>query len=385
MIVPVLALALPLSAMFERLQSQAMREVIQAPFVRAAVARGVPRARIVWRDALRLGVRPIVSIYGLVVGTLLSGSFAVEIVTAWPGPRPADARRAARARRLPRGRLRGRGVGLPGGRDAPVRRGARASSIRGSPSEGARPQPIILAAAALGARSRARHCAARRRRAVSRASERAADARSRAGRAGAVAASVHLSVGPRQPARTAIRGRSVVARSAPLVQRRAPASARPTPLRAPLLWLGADSYGRDVFSRLLHGARLSLGLALLASLGAMVLGAAVGASPATWAARWTMLLMRASDFVLVLPAMYVALALRSVMPLVLTPGTVLRAAARDLRRRRRAVLLARRARHRPHRARARLRGGGAVARRQPRRACSCGICCRRRAGSSPSS
>ncbi len=85
MIVPVLALALPLSAMFERLQSQAMREVIQAPFVRAAVSRGVPRARIVWRDGLRLGVRPIVSIYGLVVGTLLSGSFAVEIVTAWPG------------------------------------------------------------------------------------------------------------------------------------------------------------------------------------------------------------------------------------------------------------------------------------------------------------
>ncbi len=85
MIVPVLALALPLSAMFERLQSQAMREVIEAPFVRAAVSRGVPRARIVWRDALRLGVRPIVSIYGLVVGTLLSGSFAVEIVTAWPG------------------------------------------------------------------------------------------------------------------------------------------------------------------------------------------------------------------------------------------------------------------------------------------------------------
>ncbi len=85
MIVPVLALALPLSAMFERLQSQAMREAIAAPFVRAAVSRGVPRARIVWRDALRLGVRPVVSIYGLVVGTLLSGSFAVEIVTAWPG------------------------------------------------------------------------------------------------------------------------------------------------------------------------------------------------------------------------------------------------------------------------------------------------------------
>ena len=30
-------------------------------------------------------LRPIASIYGLVVGTLLSGSFAVETITAWPG------------------------------------------------------------------------------------------------------------------------------------------------------------------------------------------------------------------------------------------------------------------------------------------------------------
>ncbi len=94
------------------------------------------------------------------------------------------------------------------------------------------------------------------------------------------------------------------------------------PLRAPLLLLGADSYGRDVFSRLLHGARLSLGLALLASFGAMVLGTALGAVAGSVGGAMDDLLMRASDFVLVLPAMYVALALRSVMPLVLTPATV---------------------------------------------------------------
>lgn len=85
MVVPVLALALPIGAMFERLQAQAMRDAVSQPFVMATLARGVPPSRIIWRDALKVGLRPVVSVYGLVIGTLLSGSFAVEIVTAWPG------------------------------------------------------------------------------------------------------------------------------------------------------------------------------------------------------------------------------------------------------------------------------------------------------------
>jgi peptide/nickel transport system permease protein len=83
--VPAAALALPLAAMFERLQAQAMSDVIGEPFVLALFARGVPRARVVWRDALKPALRPIAAVYGLVVGTLLSGSFAVEVITAWPG------------------------------------------------------------------------------------------------------------------------------------------------------------------------------------------------------------------------------------------------------------------------------------------------------------
>jgi peptide/nickel transport system permease protein len=85
LVVPAAALALPLAAMFERLQAQAMREVIGEPYVLAALARGVPRSRVLWRDALKAALRPIASVYGLVVGTLLSGSFAVEIITTWPG------------------------------------------------------------------------------------------------------------------------------------------------------------------------------------------------------------------------------------------------------------------------------------------------------------
>jgi peptide/nickel transport system permease protein len=86
--------------------------------------------------------------------------------------------------------------------------------------------------------------------------------------------------------------------------------------------VGADSYGRDVFGRLLFGARISLGLAGVAALGAMVIGAFIGGIAGFTGGVFDEALMRASDFVMVLPAMYVALALRSVLPLVLAPPVV---------------------------------------------------------------
>ena len=85
MTVPVLALALPIAATFERLQAQALTDTIGQPFVLATFARGVSERRVVWRDALKAALGPVASIYGLMVGSLLSGSFVVEMVTAWPG------------------------------------------------------------------------------------------------------------------------------------------------------------------------------------------------------------------------------------------------------------------------------------------------------------
>jgi peptide/nickel transport system permease protein len=85
LVVPSLAIGLPLAAMLERLQAQSMSEVIAKPFVLATFARGVPRSRVVWRDALKAALRPVAGVYGLIVGTVLSGSFSVEVITAWPG------------------------------------------------------------------------------------------------------------------------------------------------------------------------------------------------------------------------------------------------------------------------------------------------------------
>jgi peptide/nickel transport system permease protein len=85
LVLPAAALGLPLAAMLERLQSQAMNEAVHEPFVLATLARGVPRARVVWRSALKAALRPVAAVYGLIIGTLLSGSFAVEVISAWPG------------------------------------------------------------------------------------------------------------------------------------------------------------------------------------------------------------------------------------------------------------------------------------------------------------
>lgn len=82
---PALALALPLAATFERLQSQALSETIHQPFVVAALARGVTWRQLLLDHAWRASLRSMCAIYGLAIGALLSGSFVVEYITAWPG------------------------------------------------------------------------------------------------------------------------------------------------------------------------------------------------------------------------------------------------------------------------------------------------------------
>jgi peptide/nickel transport system permease protein len=79
--------------------------------------------------------------------------------------------------------------------------------------------------------------------------------------------------------------------------------------------LGTDAFGRDVFSRVLYGGRISVLAGLVAMLLALGLGAAAGIL-AGYFGGWTdRLLMRGGELFLALPWLYLLLAVRAVLPL----------------------------------------------------------------------
>lgn len=82
---PALALAIPMAATLERLQSEAIESASHESFVAASRARGVDRMRSILRHAWPVSLRPVLGLYGVMIGTLFSGSFVVEVVTSWPG------------------------------------------------------------------------------------------------------------------------------------------------------------------------------------------------------------------------------------------------------------------------------------------------------------
>jgi len=79
---------------------------------------------------------------------------------------------------------------------------------------------------------------------------------------------------------------------------------QPPSIRFPL---GTDVYSRDVWSRLVYGARLSLGIGTIAMLVAVTVGAGVGAAAGYWRGGIDAVLMRSVDVGLAMPRMFVLL------------------------------------------------------------------------------
>ena len=72
-------------------------------------------------------------------------------------------------------------------------------------------------------------------------------------------------------------------------------------------WFGGDQLGRDVLSRLLVGARTTLPLAVLATLGGTMAGAVIGTLSAYLGGRSDEIIMRTIDAVMAIPGLLLAL------------------------------------------------------------------------------
>jgi ABC-type dipeptide/oligopeptide/nickel transport system permease component len=82
---PALALGVNMLGILMRVTRSSIIEVMTEDYIQTARAKGLRENKVVWRHVSRNAMIPVVTVVGLELGTLLSGSIIVETVFAWPG------------------------------------------------------------------------------------------------------------------------------------------------------------------------------------------------------------------------------------------------------------------------------------------------------------
>jgi oligopeptide transport system permease protein len=85
LVLPVVSLGLPVLAFVARLMRGSLLEVLSAPWIRAARARGLPERTVVLQHALPAALLPVVSYVGPAAAAVLAGSLVVETLFGLPG------------------------------------------------------------------------------------------------------------------------------------------------------------------------------------------------------------------------------------------------------------------------------------------------------------
>ncbi|WP_134682640.1 ABC transporter permease subunit [Brevibacillus migulae] len=78
-------------------------------------------------------------------------------------------------------------------------------------------------------------------------------------------------------------------------------------------WFGTDEVGRDIFTRILYGARLSLGVGVAVVLGAGLIGTVIGSISGYFGGRIDQIIMRLMDMILAFPSLVLAMAVAATL------------------------------------------------------------------------
>ena len=85
LVLPVLTLSLVMAAGIARYTRGQMLEVIHQDYIRTARAKGLPARTVIMKHALRNSLLPVITLLGLYLPLLFSGSVFVEVIFSWPG------------------------------------------------------------------------------------------------------------------------------------------------------------------------------------------------------------------------------------------------------------------------------------------------------------
>lgn len=84
-ILPVLTMSIAGAAILARFARSAMIEILGAPYIRTASAKGVRWSDVIRNHALPNAAIPIVTLVGFMVGSLVAGAVVIESLFSWPG------------------------------------------------------------------------------------------------------------------------------------------------------------------------------------------------------------------------------------------------------------------------------------------------------------
>jgi peptide/nickel transport system permease protein len=82
---PALALGVNMLGILMRVTRSSILEVMNEDYIQTARAKGLRENKVIWHHVTRNALIPVITVVGLELGTLLSGSIIVETVFAWPG------------------------------------------------------------------------------------------------------------------------------------------------------------------------------------------------------------------------------------------------------------------------------------------------------------